>query len=203
MVNRRLAAAVICGLAAGAAASDETLVITAGTQTGFFQTGTDIGSMNPHDYRPNEFVTNDFIFEGLVAWDGNHTEGADGVSGTDDDFVKPSLALSWSTNYAAVVASPSTAYEITFSLRTGVTFHDGSAWDAAAAKANFDQIMGAWRASERQTTATPSWRPLTIRACAWRELALQAAPARPAPRRLCAGCTTGSASRSRSTAGRL
>lgn len=40
-----------------AAASD--LVITVGTQTGFFQTGHDIGNMNPHSYRPNEFVTSD------------------------------------------------------------------------------------------------------------------------------------------------
>jgi ABC-type transport system substrate-binding protein len=123
--------------------SQTRLVITAGLQTGFFQQGSDIGSMNPHDYRPNEFVTNDFVFEGLVAWDGAHTAGVDGVAGNDDDFVQPSLAVSWTTNYAAVVASPSTPYEITFALRTGVTFHDGSPWNAAAAKANFDQIMGA------------------------------------------------------------
>ena len=68
--------------------------------------------------------------------------GADGVSGTDDDYVKSSLAYSWVTNYNAVVANPALAYTITFTLRTGVTFHDGSAWNAAAAKANFDQIMG-------------------------------------------------------------
>ena len=33
-------------------------------------------------------------------------------------------------------------YEITFVLRSGVTFHDGTPWNAAAAKTNFDQIMG-------------------------------------------------------------
>ena len=55
----------------------------------------------------------------------------------------PSLAESWTTNYAAHVASPSTTkYEITFNLRPGVTFHDGEPWNAAAAKVNFDQIMG-------------------------------------------------------------
>jgi len=124
------------------AQTENTLVITAGTQTGFFRTRSDIGSLNPHDYRPNEFVTNDFIFEGLVAWDGEHTAGVDGISGNDDDFVKPSLAASWVTNRAAVEAAPTTPYEITFTLRSGVTFHDGSAWNAAAAKANFDQIMG-------------------------------------------------------------
>ena len=54
-----------------------------------------------------------------------------------------SLATSWTTNYAAHVAAPSTTkYEITFTLRSGVTFHDGEPWNAAAAKTNFDQIMG-------------------------------------------------------------
>ena len=117
-----------------AAASETTLVITPGVQTGFFKTGADIGSLNPHDYRPNEFVSNDFVFEGLTAWDGEHTEGVDGVSGTDDDFVAPSLASSWVTNYATVEAAPTTPYEITFTLQSGVKFHDGSTWDAAAAK---------------------------------------------------------------------
>jgi nickel transport system substrate-binding protein len=138
----RSTALISAGLVALSAASEETtLTITAGTQTGFFQTGTDIGSLNPHDYRPNEFVTNDFIFEGLTAWDGDNPDGEDGVSGTEDDFVAPSLATSWTTNYASTMSS-SDPYEITFTLRADVTFHDGSEWNAAAAKANFDQIMG-------------------------------------------------------------
>lgn len=84
-----------------------------------------------------------FIYEGLTAWDGEHTAGLDGVAGNEDDFVAPSLAISWTTNYAAHVAAPSTTkYEITFALRPNVTFHDGTSWNAAAAKANFDQIMG-------------------------------------------------------------
>ena len=83
------------------------------------------------------------MYEGLTAWDGEHTEGLDGIAGNDDDFVAPSLAISWTTNYAAHVASPSTTkYEITFNLRPGVTFHDGEPWNAAAAKVNFEQIMG-------------------------------------------------------------
>lgn len=118
------------------------LTITAGLQSGFFKTGSDVGAFNPHDYRPNEFVSNDFIYEGLTAWDGDDTDGLDGIAGTDDDWVKPSLAIRWSTNFAAVQASPATPYEITFTLRSGVTFHDGTPWNAAAAKANFDQIMG-------------------------------------------------------------
>ncbi len=83
------------------------------------------------------------MYEGLTAWDGEHTEGVDGIAGTDDDFVAASLAASWRTNYDAHVAAPSTTkYEITFALRSGVTFHDGTPWNAAAAKVNFDQIMG-------------------------------------------------------------
>ena len=114
----------ICLLVIGSTAQD--LVITAGLQSGFFKTGNDIGSLNPHDYRPNEFVTNDFIYEGLVAWNGNDPKGLDGQTDTDDDFVEPSLAQSWSTNYDDVKADPSSKYEISFSLRSGVTFHDGA-----------------------------------------------------------------------------
>ena len=119
-----------------------TLTITTGTQQGFFKTGDDVGELNAHDYKPGEFVTNDFIYEGLTEWDGAHTEGMDGIAGTDDDFVKPSLATSWTTNYDALVAGTATRYEITFTLRSGVTFHDGEPWNAAACKTNFDHIMG-------------------------------------------------------------
>jgi ABC-type transport system substrate-binding protein len=133
--------AILAGAALGLTAAETTLTITAGTQSGFFQTGTDVGSMNPHDYRPNEFVTNDFIYDGLVAWDGSDAAGVDGTTGTDDDYVAPSLATSWTTNYASSM-SATDAYTITFTLREGVTFHDGSAWDADAAMANFNQIMG-------------------------------------------------------------
>ena len=43
----RMATLLPC-LALGAASEETTLVITPGTQTGFFATGSDIGSMNPH-----------------------------------------------------------------------------------------------------------------------------------------------------------
>ena len=91
---------------------------------------------SPHDYRPNEFVANDFIFEGLVEWDGDNPSGIDGTSGTEDDYVSPSLATSWTTS----TSGPN--YVITFTLRSGVSFHDGTPWNAAAAVTNFDQIMG-------------------------------------------------------------
>ena len=93
---------------------------------------------SPHDYRPNEFVANDFIFEGLTEWNGTNPNGVDGTPGNEDDFVSPSLATSWTTSKDSSTGH----YTITFTLRSGVTFHDGSAWNAAAAVKNFDQIMG-------------------------------------------------------------
>ena len=122
------------------AAAGTTIVVTGTTQGGFFKTGTDVGPMNPHSYRPNEFVTNDFIYEGLVAYDGNSPNGADDEAGTMDDFIVGSLATSWVTNLVGLTQSA--PFEITFTLRSGVTFHDGTPWNAAAAKANFDHIMG-------------------------------------------------------------
>lgn len=125
-----------------ASVAGTTLTINVGTQLGSFKTGDDIGELNAHDYRPGEFVTNDFIYEGLTEWDGVNTAGVDGIVGNDDDFVKPSLATGWSTNYAALLAGTATKYEILFTLRPGVTFHDGTPWNAAACKTNFDHIMG-------------------------------------------------------------
>ena len=156
-----------------------TLTITTGPSRGY-KTGNDVGELNAHDYRPGEFVTNDFIYEGLTEWDGEHTEGVDGIAGTDDDFVKPSLAESWTTNYAALVAGTATRYEITFTLRSGVTFHDGAPWDAAACKTNFDHIMGGDGVGPPPSYGSGG------------QERLGAARA----------CTTGWASRSRSTAGR-
>jgi ABC-type transport system substrate-binding protein len=132
----------VCAGVASAAAAGTTLTINVGTQQGSFTTGDDVGELNAHDYRPGEFVTNDFIYEGLTEWDGEHPAGVDGISGNDDDFVKPSLAESWTTNYDAVKAGTDTRYEVTFYLTPGVTFHDGEKWDAAACKANFDHILG-------------------------------------------------------------
>ena len=41
------------------AASASELVVNVGLQRGSFLIGKDIGPLNPHDYRPNEFVTSD------------------------------------------------------------------------------------------------------------------------------------------------
>ena len=104
--------------------------------------GKDFGSVNAHDYRPQEFAVQDMVYDGLTVWDNEMPLGLDGVRDTSDDFVAPSLAISWTDNLAALKADPTKKYEITFKLRTGVTFHDGTPWNAAACKANFDQIMG-------------------------------------------------------------
>jgi len=136
------ARALLLAAAATAVAATD-LVISVGTQNAFFRSrpstpsiSGDIGPMNPHDYRPNEFVANDFIFEGLTQWDGENPAGEDGIADNEDDFVSPSLATSWTTSFSGDL------YTITFTLRSGVTFHDGSPWNAAAAVTNFDQIMG-------------------------------------------------------------
>ena len=102
-----------------ASALAENLVINVGTQEGSFLTGDDVGELNAHDYRPGEFVTNDFIYEGLTEWDSDLPNGVDNIPGNEDDYVKPSLATSWTTNLNG------TQFEIVFQLRSGVTFHDG------------------------------------------------------------------------------
>ena len=48
---------------------------------------------SPHDYRPNEFVTNDFIFEGLVAWDGKNPTGLDNIAGNEGVRRRPRQRL--------------------------------------------------------------------------------------------------------------
>ena len=123
-----------------AANAQSTLTMSPSMQVGFFQNGDSIGPVNPHAYRPNEFVVHDMIFEGLVAWDAD-SPGPDGTMGTNDDFIVPSLAASWTDTAAAHLADSNVPYEITFTLQSGVTFHDGEAWTAAAAVANFDHIM--------------------------------------------------------------
>src|SRR5689334_18109556 len=49
--------------------------------------------------------------------------------------IKPGLATSWNTS--------SDGLTVTFTLRKGVKFHDGTEFDATAAKFNFDRIASA------------------------------------------------------------
>jgi len=71
-------------------------------------------------------AVNDFrilmnVYDGLVRYKDGTLE------------VEPALATDWS------IADDGTEY--TFTLREGVTFHDGSAFDAAAVKFNFDRML--------------------------------------------------------------
>ena len=48
---------------------ENTITFTSHLQTGLFQPGDDVGAVNPHAYRPDEFAVNDLVYEGLTAYD--------------------------------------------------------------------------------------------------------------------------------------
>ena len=85
-----------------------TVTVAPGAQTGLFSS---VGRLDPHSYRPNEFFANNWVYEGLIAY---------GVGGT----LEPALATAWTST----VNSDGTE-TFRFTLRTGVTFHDGAAFD--------------------------------------------------------------------------
>jgi ABC-type transport system substrate-binding protein len=97
-----------------------TITIAPAAQTGLFKA---TGSMNPHMYRPNEFFISNWMFESLVHF------------GENGEIV-PALATSWT-----VADTGDGGEEYRFTLRTGVKFHDGSDWNCAAAKLNFDHVL--------------------------------------------------------------
>jgi len=149
--------AAVSAQASAQAAAKSQLVLLPSTQRTYFQIGADVGPMNPHSYRPNEFVTNDFVFEGLVAWDST-SKGVDGVAGTSDDFVVGALAESWT------IADVGGKMEIAFKLKSGVTFHDGEKWDGAAAVINFNHILGG---PERKRAGFHDWYGLGLAIESW------------------------------------
>jgi len=96
------------------------ITIAPAAQTGLFAA---TGDMDPHSYRPNEFFISNWLYEGLVHF---------GESGE----IVPALATSWE-----VADTVDGGEEYRFTLRTGVKFHDGSDWNCAAAKLNFDHVL--------------------------------------------------------------
>ncbi|MGH8909075.1 MAG: ABC transporter substrate-binding protein [Egibacteraceae bacterium] len=98
----------------GWAATDEpvTLRIGLGIDAG--------GAQDPHTFTGN-FTVLDMIFEPLV----NYGEGG---------AIEPGLAESWEVS--------GDGRSVTFHLRPGVTFHDGTPFDAQAVKWNFDRWIG-------------------------------------------------------------
>ena len=94
--------------------------VSPGAQGGLFTT---VGRLDPHGYRPNEFFANNFVYESLTSY---------GPGGA----IEPALATSWTETLSA------TGDTYRFTLRTGVTFHDGEAFNCAAVKLNFDHVFG-------------------------------------------------------------
>ena len=99
---------------------NKTVTIAPGAQTGLF---TSVGRLDPHTYRPNEFFANNWVYEGLL------TYGEGGV-------ILPALAVTWHLQSLATGGQ-----RITFGLRPGVRFHDGSLWNCSVAKLNFDHVL--------------------------------------------------------------
>jgi peptide/nickel transport system substrate-binding protein len=83
--------------------------------------GSDAANLSSHfgDDTASEAIRN-ALYDNLVAFD-------------DKNNVVPQLALSWETS--------TDGKTWTFKLRTGVKFHDGSAFGAQAVKENFDQLL--------------------------------------------------------------
>ena len=96
-----------------------TVTIAPAGQTGLFKS---VGRLDPHTYRPNEFFSNNWVYEGLVSY-GSYGQ------------ILPALAQSWT------VADEGDGQRYTFQLRPDVTFHDGEEWNCDAAKLNFDHVL--------------------------------------------------------------
>ena len=78
------------------------------------------GPLDPRGYAPNQMYAQAMVYEPLVRYS---------ASGT----IEPWLATAWQ------VSDDGKVY--TFTLRDGVRFSDGTAFDAAAAKANLDAVL--------------------------------------------------------------
>jgi len=117
-----------------------TVTIAPGGQTGRFSS---VGRLDPHTYRPNEFFSNNWVYEGLVQY------GSFGQ-------VLPALAESWTID--------DSGQKYTFQLRDNVQFHDGTAWDCAAAKLNFDHVL----AEPLRSSSFHGWYGLIEQIDSWR-----------------------------------
>lgn len=92
----------------------------------------DIGPLNPHVYYPSQLFTQSMLYEPLVRYE----KGGQ---------LKPYLAESWTIS--------EDGKEYTFKLRQQVKFSDGTPFNAAIVKKNFDAIL--------KNKATHSWLGLT------------------------------------------
>lgn len=97
------------------------------------------------------------VYESLVAF-----EPID--DGSDNQLLQPvpALATSWTT-----ASVPGGGLTLTFQLRSGVRFHDGLPWDAAAAVKNLDNVF----APPLATADWHGWYELPLRITGWRAVA--------------------------------
>lgn len=82
--------------------------------------GSNVGELNPHLYSPNQMFGQAMVYEPLVRYSKSNT-------------IEPWLAESWS------ISEDGRTY--TFKLREDVLFTDGTSFDAAAVKKNFDAVL--------------------------------------------------------------
>lgn len=105
------------------ASGSASIKVAAGAQTGLFGSSDKVPPNEPHGYRPNEFFINNWIYEGLVSY------GQDGL-------ILPQLAISWRVSDLS-----GGGQEYRFTLRSGVTFHDGAQFTCASIKMTFDHVL--------------------------------------------------------------
>jgi len=79
-----------------------------------------VGELNPHKYSPNQMFAQGMVYEPLV----KYAKGG---------AIEPWLAESWTVSPDGKV--------YTFTLRKGVTFSDGTPFDARAVRMNFETVL--------------------------------------------------------------
>jgi nickel transport system substrate-binding protein len=93
---------------------------SAQAQTLDFSWPLNVGPLNPHDYSPNQMFAQAMVYEPLVKYQA-------------DGSLKPWLAESWTISEDGKT--------FTFKLRSGVSFSNGEAFNAAAVVKNFDAVL--------------------------------------------------------------
>lgn len=111
MIRKLVAACLAAGSMLLTAGSKDTLV---------YSCPSNVGELNPHMYSPNQMFGQAMVYEPLVKY------GAGGK-------ILPWLAEKWQ------VSTDGKTY--TFTLRKGVVFSDGTPFNAAAVKKNFDAVQ--------------------------------------------------------------
>ena len=121
--------------------------MAAGVDTLTFSSAGNVGPLNPHLYSPNQMFAQAMVYEPLVSY---------GEGGR----ILPCLAESWKV-------SPN-GKEYVFTLRKSVQFSDGTPFDGAAVKKNFDAILAnakrhAWLELTNQIQGVMVLDPYTVK----------------------------------------